>query len=95
MLGTSLAVQWLRLHTATAGGTGSIPDWGTKILHAIPHGAADNNNNNNLLEGYLGGTFLSYLTDQKCLKNTHNTHTHTHTHTLTLSLTSAPVKKQK
>ena len=26
-------VQWLRLHTATAGGTGSIPGQGTKILH--------------------------------------------------------------
>ena len=27
-------VQWLRLHTSTAGGTGSIPGWGTKILYA-------------------------------------------------------------
>ena len=27
-------VQWLRLCTSTAGGTGSIPGWGTKILHA-------------------------------------------------------------
>ena len=27
-------VQWLRLHTSTAGGTGSIPGWGTKIPHA-------------------------------------------------------------
>ena len=31
--GASLVVQWLRLHTATAGGTGSIPGQGTKILH--------------------------------------------------------------
>ena len=30
-MGTSLAVQWLRLHTCTAGGTGSIPGQGTKI----------------------------------------------------------------
>ena len=29
--GTSLVVQWLRLHTSTAGGTGSIPGLGTKI----------------------------------------------------------------
>ena len=29
--GTSLAVQWLRLHTSTAGGAGSIPGLGTKI----------------------------------------------------------------
>ena len=28
-------VQWLRLHAPSAGGTGSIPAWGTKILHAI------------------------------------------------------------
>ena len=26
-------VQWLRLYTPTAGGTGSIPGWGTKIPH--------------------------------------------------------------
>ena len=32
--GTSLAVQWLRLHPSTAGGTGSIPGWGTKIPQA-------------------------------------------------------------
>ena len=32
--GTYLAVQWLRLHAATAGGMGSIPGPGTKILHA-------------------------------------------------------------
>ena len=32
--GTSLLVQWLRLCASTAGGTGSIPEWGTKIPHA-------------------------------------------------------------
>ena len=32
--GTSLAVQQLRLHTFTSGGTVSVPHWGTKILHA-------------------------------------------------------------
>ena len=31
--GTSLVVQWLRLHASTAGGTGSIPVQGTKIQH--------------------------------------------------------------
>ena len=30
-LGTSLAVQWLRLRASTPGGTGSIPGQGTKI----------------------------------------------------------------
>ena len=33
-LGTSLAVQWLRLCTPNAGGMGSIPGQGTKIPHA-------------------------------------------------------------
>ena len=36
--GTSLAVQWLRLCASTAGGTGSIPGWRTKILHATKGG---------------------------------------------------------
>ena len=34
----SLVVQWLGLHASTAGGTGSIPGWGTKILHAEQSG---------------------------------------------------------
>ena len=33
-LGTSLAVQWLRLHASNAGAAGSTPGQGTKILHA-------------------------------------------------------------
>ena len=32
--GNSLEVQWLGIHTSTAGGTGSIPGRGTKIPHA-------------------------------------------------------------
>ena len=32
--GTSLVVQWLRFHGLGAGGMSSIPDQGTKILHA-------------------------------------------------------------
>ena len=31
--GTSLGVQWLRLHTSNAEGTSSIPGQGTKIPH--------------------------------------------------------------
>ena len=31
---TSLAVQWLRLHTPLTGDTGLIPGQGTKIPHA-------------------------------------------------------------
>ena len=31
-------VQWLRLRDYPAGGTGSIPGWGTKIPHAPRRG---------------------------------------------------------
>ena len=34
LLKTSLVVQWLRLHASTAGETGYIPGWGTKIPYA-------------------------------------------------------------
>ena len=33
-VGTSLAVQWLRLHTSTAEGSGSILGWAIDIPHA-------------------------------------------------------------
>ena len=36
--GTSLEVQWLRLHASTAGFTGLIPDQGSKIPHAMQCG---------------------------------------------------------
>ena len=35
--GNSLVVQWLGLQASTAGGTGLIPDQGTKISHAMRH----------------------------------------------------------
>ena len=35
VMGNSLVVQWLGLHTFTAEGPGSIPDQGTKILQAM------------------------------------------------------------
>ena len=34
--GTSLATQWLGLHTFTAKGLGSIPALGTKIPQVVP-----------------------------------------------------------
>ena len=34
-LGTSLAGQWLRLHTSIAGVSSTIPGWGTKILYTL------------------------------------------------------------
>ena len=42
-VGTSLVVQWLRTHTSTAGGMGSISGQGTKVPHAA--GFGQNNNN--------------------------------------------------
>ena len=30
-------VQWLRLLAPNAGSMSSIPGWGTKIPHAVPH----------------------------------------------------------
>ena len=41
--GTSLAVQWLRLRAPNAGGTGSIPGWGTKIPHVAQSGQKKGN----------------------------------------------------
>ena len=35
--GTSLVIQWLRLQTSNARVMGSIPDWGSKIPHAMRH----------------------------------------------------------
>ena len=37
-LGTSLAVQWLRLCAPSAGGMGSIPGRETEISHAVQRG---------------------------------------------------------
>ena len=37
LLENFLVVQWLRLHTLTAKGAGSIPDQGAKILQAVWH----------------------------------------------------------
>ena len=37
-LGTSLAVQWLRLSVSSVRDVGSISGWGTEILHALWHG---------------------------------------------------------
>ena len=44
-LGNSLAVQWLGLHASTAGDTGFIPGWGTKIPHAARHSQKNKINN--------------------------------------------------
>ena len=43
----SLVVQWLRLQASTAGGPGSIPGWGAKILQAA-HTAKKTNKNHTI-----------------------------------------------
>ena len=35
--GTSLATQWLRLHSSSAGGMALVPGRGTEIPHAVRH----------------------------------------------------------
>ena len=51
--GTSLGVQWLRLHASTAGGVGLIPGRGTKIPHVAKHSQNKNNNNFKILPSLL------------------------------------------
>lgn len=36
--GTPLVTQWLRFPTENAGGTGSLPVWGTRVPHPVWHG---------------------------------------------------------
>ena len=43
--GTSLAVQWLRSHASNAGGTSSIPGWGSKIPRAMWWGKTNKQTN--------------------------------------------------
>ena len=45
-MGTSLVVQWLKLHNFDAGDMGSIPGWETKIPHAVRHGQKTNKQTN-------------------------------------------------
>ena len=44
-LDTSLAVQWLKIHTSNAGGEDLIPGQGTKIPHATGRGQKKNPQN--------------------------------------------------
>ena len=41
--GTSLVVQWLRLHASNAGDAALIPGWGTKTPHTVPNGQKEKN----------------------------------------------------
>ena len=44
LVGTSLAVQWLRLHASNAGGPALIHGQGTKIPHAARYSRIKNVN---------------------------------------------------
>ena len=48
----SLVVQWLRLHTSIAGGTGTNPGQGTKIPHASWYGQKNPKTKSNIIIAY-------------------------------------------
>ena len=58
---TSLAVQWLRLHTSTAGGTDSIPGQGTKIPQATWHSQKKKKNIYIYIYDFPGGPVVKNL----------------------------------
>ena len=61
--GTSLAVQWLRLHASTAGGMGLTPGRGTKMPHAVQHGQKKKLNDIKESLLILGGVIMILWTD--------------------------------
>ena len=65
-MGTSLVVQWLRLHASTAGGGGSIPGQGTKIPHALGHGQKKKKKRR---EVYLFGNTNKGITELKTFRS--------------------------
>ena len=48
-MGTSLVVQWLRLHTSTVGTMDLIPCWASKSLHAVRCGQKENKTKQNTM----------------------------------------------
>ena len=64
-------VLWLELHASTAGGTGSIPGQGTKILHAAQHSQKKRDNS------FISQIFIEFLPcDEECWKLEYNTLEH-------------------
>ena len=62
MVGTSLVVQWLRLHVSNVGGMGSIPGQGTKIPHA-EHGTAEKKKRS-MVEGGDQGAAIAVISGE-------------------------------
>ena len=58
MRGTSLAVQWLRLCPANAGGAGSIPGWGAKIPACLSAWPEDLKKKKKKSEGKIGTSLV-------------------------------------
>ena len=55
--------QWLRLHVSNTGGTGLIPDQGTKIPYAAWHGQKKKKSKISLScldDGYMGVHYASH-----------------------------------
>ena len=73
--GTSLAIQWLRLHTSNAGATGSIPGQGTKTTYAMDVAkkniTAATTTNNNKTTGLF--KMVNVMICELCLRNTEQT----------------------
>ena len=63
--GTSLVVQWLRLHASTAGGVSSVPGWETKILHAAWHSQKKKKRGNSRKVGMVFLTLRTRLSPQQ------------------------------
>ena len=102
--GTSLVVQWLRLHTSTAGDMGSIPGRGTKI----PHGAQGSQKKKNGNKEWLLGrqkrprneengeyTFLQHMDNISAVPSGSNTHTSTEISKFPSTLYWSPEKSSK
>ena len=64
--GTSLVVQWLRLHASIAGGMGSIPGQGAKIPHAVWHGQKQKQNRTKKTPRFLSQIWCQEVL-QSCL----------------------------
>ena len=71
-VGTSLAVQWLRLHASSAEDVDSVSSQGTRISHVVWHGKKKNNNK---LKIILDG-------NAKLHSSSHLNFTHTHKPTI-------------
>ena len=57
---TSLVIQWLRLCACIAGGTGSIPGQGTKIVYIVQCSKTNKQTNKQTMTAIVGKTHLNF-----------------------------------